>query len=1074
MSQKKYWKSLDELNNTPAYQKVAQDEFNENLPFEEDESLLNIDTTRRDFLKYLGFSTAAVTLAASCKTKVRSVIPYAIKPDDITPGVAQHFASTFVDGPDAMPIVVKSRDGRPIKIEGNKLSKVTNGATSARVQAAVLNLYDTNRLRFPLVGGVKGKEASWQKVDDEVAKAISAGPTAIVSNSISGPSNKKILAAFLAAHPTVQHIAMDHTSYTGILDANEASGKRQIPFYRFDNAQNIVSIGADFLGSWVAPAIFAKQYSKGRKVSAKNPSMSKHFQFEGMMSLTGANADERYVCRASEYGKVALALLDAVNGGNPSTGSEKLDAGLTAAAQALKTGNGLVVCGDNDPSTQTVVNAINSAIGAYGNTIDSSRGFNYSSSDTQLNDLAKNIGKYSTVIFVDVNPAYTYGKEFETALKNVKNKISIADRIDETSIHSDIIIPLSHFLESWGDAETISGQVSFIQPLIAPIFRSRSWQDCLLRWSGSEEDHATAFQNFYKAQAGGIAGFNKLIQEGVQESELVPGGGGAGAGLEQAKAKIQSKKQGSFDLVKYQKVSMGHGGQWSNNPWIQEMADPITRAVWDNYVMMSPKKAKELGAELTGQNEVDPAKKVMEIKTSKGALSLPVMVIPGMHDDVVAVAEGYGRSETVGMAAANLGKNINLIVPAGQNIVAADVTPTGESYELAQIQTHMSYEARPIVREFTLDEFRKDPMALRTERYEKLKPFIYEAPEKASHGAGHGEGHDAGHASEHTEASDHQEDHGHGINNYNKNVTIDNFEQKFRDKGTLYPASMGETPGAKWEMSIDLNSCIGCGACTIACQSENNISVVGKEQVRLMHDMEWIRIDRYFSGNPDDADSIETVFQPMLCQHCDNAPCENVCPVNATNHSTEGLNQMAYNRCIGTRYCANNCPFKVRRFNWRDWNGADSFKGNLFSDGRRDEMNDDLTRMVLNPDVTVRSRGVMEKCSFCVQRLQEGKLEAKKQNRAITDDDVVTACQQSCPTEAIVFGNVNDPKSAIAKLRNEEQKERVYYALEDLHVLPSINYLSKIRNAKTKSSGTLDSGKDAGHASDHEEAEHHG
>ncbi len=1069
MSQKKYWKSLDELHNTEAYQKSAQDEFKESLPFEEDESLLGASASRRDFLKYLGFSTAAVALAASCKTKVRHAIPYAIKPDNITPGVAKYFATTYVDGAEVMPIVVKSRDGRPIKVEGNKTSKITQGATSARVQASVLNLYDTNRLRFPLMGGIDGDEASWQKIDAAVKQAL-AGRTALVTNSISGTHNKQVLSNFLAS-TGAEHIILDHTSYNGILDANETAGKRQIPYYRFDNAKTIVSIGADFLGTWVAPAIFAKQYSKGRKISAANPSMSKHIQIEGMMSMTGSNADERYTCRASEYGKVALALLDSLNGGVPNLGSENLNKGIVKATEELRKGQGLVVCGSNDAATQAVVNAINSAIGAYGTTIDSSRGFSYQGSDAKVQNFIQNIGSYDTVIFVDVNPAYRYGEALNKGLAQVKNSIAIADRPDETTMQCKTIIPLSHFLESWGDAETVSGQTSLMQPLIAPIFRSRTWQDCLLKWSGSTEDHATSFKNYYYGQNGGVTGFNKILQDGVIESaELTPAGGGSTAGLDAARTTIAATKSGKYDIVKYQKVSLGHGGQWSNNPWIQEMPDPITRVVWDNYLMMSPKTAKAHNAELTDINEVNPEKRVVNVKTAKGELNLPVMVVPGMHDQVVAIAEGYGRTKSVGKAAADLGANAFDLFADGKDLAAAELATTPEKYKLAQVQTHMSYEARPIIKEFTLADFRKEPMALRQERYELLKPFIYEKPE-TSHGDGHGDDHAAeGHDQEHD--GGHESGH-HGLHHPNKNVTIENFEEKFRNKGTLYPAEMGETPGAKWEMSIDLNSCIGCGACTIACQSENNVSVVGREQVSLMHDMEWIRIDRYFSGNPDDADSIETVYQPMLCQHCDNAPCENVCPVNATNHSTEGLNQMAYNRCIGTRYCANNCPYKVRRFNWRDWNGGDSFKSNLFTDGRRDEINDELTRMVLNPDVTVRSRGVMEKCSFCVQRLQEGKLNAKKENRPIVDADVQTACQQGCPTDAIVFGNINDPQSAISQLRNKEQKERVYYALEDIHVLPSINYLSKIRNTDKLAGGALGPDYDVDHSGpehiDHEE-----
>jgi molybdopterin-containing oxidoreductase family iron-sulfur binding subunit len=431
-----------------------------------------------------------------------------------------------------------------------------------------------------------------------------------------------------------------------------------------------------------------------------------------------------------------------------------------------------------------------------------------------------------------------------------------------------------------------------------------------------------------------------------------------------------------------------------------------------------------LDAELTGFSEVDTKKRVVTVKAENGyTVNLPVIVVPGMHNDVVAVAVGYGRDKQVGRAAASDetkgGKNAypfmvsnGLTTEHHSNVT---VTKTEEKYDVAVIQTHNSYEARPVVHEYTLAEFTKDPNVLLKERGQEIAEFTHEPWIE--------EGKEA------------------------KEPIIDsNSEEGYRANGTMYPNYPYE--GVKWGMSIDLNTCTGCGACVMGCQAENNVSVVGKSHALLAHEMHWIRIDRYFSGMADDPDTIQTVFQPMLCQHCDNAPCENVCPVSATNHSSEGLNQMAYNRCIGTKYCANNCPYKVRHFNWMDWNGADCFADNLYEDGRRDDMNDDLTRMVLNPDVTVRSRGVMEKCSFCVQRLQDAKLTAKKANRPLKDGEARTACQQACPTDAITFGNVKDKESNIFKLRKQEQTERTFYVLEHIHTLPNVNYLAKIRNTE--------------------------
>jgi molybdopterin-containing oxidoreductase family iron-sulfur binding subunit len=624
--------------------------------------------------------------------------------------------------------------------------------------------------------------------------------------------------------------------------------------------------------------------------------------------------------------------------------------------------------------------------------------------------------------------------------------------MDETAQKCKYVVPDHHFLESWGDAEPKTGYYSLMQPGIAPLFKTRAFQDSLLAWSGSATTYGDYWKQYWSTKLGGQVAFDKALQDGIIEpaGEMPMAGaafaGNAGAAI----AAIQAKKAGAgLEVMVYEKVAIGAGGAWSNNPWLQEMPDPITKATWDNYVCVSPKKAKELGEELTGITEVENKKRVLKVKANGQEISLPMVVVPGMHNDVIAIALGYGRDAKVGRAAANTGKNaFPLVTFNGQTFeynTNATIEKTADVFDVAITQTHHSYEGRAIIHEYTLDEFSKDPKHLIKEREKELGHYAGLPWEE--HGAGHegGEAHGGGHG----EAA-----HGGGHDNALGIAPVpargreaageSAFDKGFRENGTLYPTY--EAPGIHWGMSIDLTACTGCGACVIGCQAENNISVVGKTHVLKSQEMHWLRIDRYFSGMPDDPDTIQTVFQPMLCQHCDNAPCENVCPVSATNHSSEGLNQMAYNRCIGTKYCANNCPYKVRHFNWMDWNGADCFEDNLYEDGRRDDMNDDLTRMVLNPDVTVRSRGVMEKCSFCVQRLQDGKLAAKKEGRPLKDGEVKTACQQACASDCIIFGDVNDPNSEIAKVRFKDQKERVFYVLEQIHTLPNINYLSKIRN----------------------------
>ncbi len=1042
MNKKKYWQGLEELNPTASFENEVANEFKEELPFEDLHSIAEANTSRRDFLKYLGFTTVAATIAASCEMPVRKAIPYAIKPENITPGVPLMYASTFIDGGEALPILVKVRDGRPIKIEGNKDSQFSQGVTNARAQASVLNLYDIARVQHPMIGG---KKSTWKELDAKVAQGLTASAgkqNFIITSTVNSPMGLSAINAF-AQKNGAKHIMFDAVSYSGMLDANLAStGKRALPTYHFENAKTIVSIGADFLGTWINPALFSKQYAMGRNISAKNIAMSKHFQIEGVMSLTGASADERTTCRPSEYGAVVAAIYNEISGTKNSF-KGKLSTLISEAAKELKAsgGKGLLVCGSNDAAVQTLVNAINSSIGAYGNTISTS----VSDNSKQGNDAEMNLfltavknNQVGAVIFYDCNPVqeHSQGAILEKALKNIPLSVSISERMDETANACQAVAASHHFLESWGDAEPASGYYSFIQPTINPLFDTRNWAENFMKWSGDNTDYATAYETYWSGKLGGQTAFDTTVQLGFSEPGAMAISGSASANAASAIAIISAMPKADAskpELVIYEKVSIGRGGAWSNNPWLQEMPDPISKCTWDNYIMISPKRAKDMGAEWTDLKEVIREKHVFKIKTAQGELDLPVLVQPGMHDDVVAVALGYGRVASVGKAANDTGKNAAILLDAKKANVSnyisnIDLSNTGKTYPLAIVQTHFQYEnARPIVHEFTFDEFKKNPRELVKERQHALGHYTHSFEAKEEHGE---------HGAAHGEEKAHGE---HDTNN-------PNFQEDYRNNGTLYDMSIHEAMGLKWGMSIDLNSCTGCGACTIACQAENNISVVGKEQVLKAHEMHWIRIDRYFSGDPYNSDDIQTIFQPMICQHCDNAPCENVCPVNATNHSNEGINQMAYNRCIGTRYCANNCPYKVRRFNWRDWNEADSFGGNVFTDGKRDDINNDITRMVLNPDVTVRSRGVMEKCTFCVQRLQSAKAEAKKGGKVLADGAAQTACQTSCPTNAITFGNVNDKQSAIAKIRNEDQAERVFYSLEEIHTLPSVNYLSKIRN----------------------------
>jgi MoCo/4Fe-4S cofactor protein with predicted Tat translocation signal len=1015
----KYWQSFGEVNDPENQKKLYQDEFQEELPFEgfDDKGLIDAKAPRRDFLKYLGFSTAAATLAASCKIPVRKAVPYANKPENLVPGVPKYYATTYVQDGDVVPVVAKVRDGRPIKIDGNDLS-FTGGGTSARAQASVLDLYDMYRNRFPQQKGKDGKFAelsSYEKADQAIGDAIKAagGTTVLLTSTIVSPSTKEIIAKY----PNLKHVQYDAVSYSGMLLANEASGfGKKLPSYDFGAAKVIVSLGADFLGTWLSPVEFGKGYSKGRKIDEKNPSMSKHYQFEGHLSLTGSNADERYTHRPSETAAVALDLLNEINGTEGNTIADaKLEAGIKKAAADLKAHNGeaLVVCGSNDKNVQVIVNAINNAIGAYGKTIDWGKPVNYRQGiDSEMAQLVADMeaGTVGALLIQGANPVYTYfdADKFKAALTKVKVSVSFNEKMDETTLLCGYSLPNHHYLESWGDAEAKTGSVSFQQPTIYPLFKTRPFQTALLKWAGDASDYETYFKTYWTTKLGSEAAYLKALQDGVVETPVAAGAGSySGGAVAEATSAISSYKKGSgTELILYQKTSIGTGSQ-AGNPWLQELPDPVSKATWDNYALISMAKAKELNIVLDNDYEYYPQKPLISVKIGSKTIELPVLVIPGMNADTIAIAVGYGRNAELGVTAGDVGKNVyQLATFNGTTVdyVVSGVTTTNlnKKYKIAQTQKHNSYEDRKeVVRETTLASFKKHPNVI---------------PD---------------YTNEMTDA-------------YYKNSNED-FRQ-----ATLYPQH--EQPGIKWGMNIDMNACYGCGACVVACHAENNVSVVGKSEVLRYHDMHWLRIDRYFISDEKDPDSLKgVVFQPMMCQHCDNAPCENVCPVAATNHSSEGLNQMTYNRCIGTRYCANNCPFKVRRFNWADYTGADSFPNNRDQqlvgklDNVIEQMNDDLTRMVLNPDVTVRSRGVIEKCSFCVQKLQAAKLDAKKENRMLKDGDAKTACMTACAANAIVFGNTHDKESSITKIR-EENKQRSFHVLEQLHVLPNVTYLAKVRN----------------------------
>ena len=984
----KYFRSLEELKIDTREETDKKPAGDRQSIFEMQQELKKATTaTRRDFLKVFGFTVASAAIASSCEQPVRKAIPLLIQPEEIVPGKASYYASTFFDGIDYCPIIVKVRDGRPIKIEGNKLSSLTQGATNARTQAAILGIYDNARFKEPKA---KGSASSWQEVDEAIVNQLDAikakgGKVVLLTGSVISPSTLQLIDEFLAKYPG-EHITYDVLSASAIREANKKTfGKAFVPSYQFDKAEVIVGFDADFLGSWLNPIEFTKQYSKNRKLTDGQKKMSRHIHLEGAMSITGTNADERIQLHPAQEKETIAALyneLEQLNGsGKAKNISSPVDVQKIAKELYSKRGKALVLAGTNDPESQLMINGINEILNSFGNTILTDVELKLRKGDdaemTRLVD-EMNSGTVDGLFLFDVNPAYDYPQKdnFISGLQKVGLKVALPIYEEETAALVDYICPDHHFLETWNDAEVKTGFYSLGQPTIRPIFNTRASQSSLLKWLGKDTDYRAYVQAYWENNLLAMSDsltfksfWNKKVHDGIFESgrkEEAVAAFDASTALAAQNA-VNAGDANQISLVIFPNVAVGTG-KHANNPWLQELPDPVSKACWDNYIAISPKLANELG--LKDYDTVDVA----------GIGMLPILLQPGHEYKTLSVAMGYGR-EKAGIPATGVGKNVFGQIELFQgnrqfikNNVA--IQKLGGTYEVARTQTHHTMEGRELVRETTLADYKENPISGNEVR-EEIKKHLK----------------------------------------------------------SLYPKRTYD--GFHWGMAVDLNSCTGCNACVVACSVENNVPVVGKDQVLMAREMHWIRIDRYYKG---DENNPEVVRQPVTCQHCDNAPCENVCPVAATTHSNEGLNQMAYNRCIGTRYCNNNCPYKVRRFNFFDYNGADAIKGN-----RQDpaEMTTDLRRLVLNPDVTVRAKGVIEKCSFCVQRIQDKKLQAKNESRQLRDGEVVPACAQACPSEAIVFGNLNDKDSVISK---HFADERNYHLLEELHTLPSVGYLTKVKN----------------------------
>jgi len=1108
----KVWVGVEDLTQNQEFLNSQEAEFPE---FQEQEGN-NEGPSRRDFLKYVGFGIGAASLAG-CEMPVKKVIPYLVKPEEIVPGVATYYASTFVKGSDCLPVLVKTREGRPIKIEGHPES-FTKGGTSARSQASVLDLYDTNRIKS--AGKVKSEEGknkkksysvqemSWGDLDKEIMSKLNNGSQIrIVSHSLMSPTFASVVQQFKNKFPNTKHIQYEPFSTSALLDANaDMFDKRVVPNYRFDVAKCIVSIDCDFLGTWISPVEYSADYVKNRKLGdeqIKNASkeMSVHIQFEGRMSLTGSNADHRVLLKPSEQAAAVKMLYNEVatltnNNGAASSSKfswAKASAAIKNAAKKLveNKGKALVVCGINDVNIQKAVNGINEMLSSYGNTI-LWEGYSKqrNDSDKAIEELTNELGNIDALIVLDANPSFdipgiaaTFAKGLEAMSKAGKVTVSLSGSIDETTANCTYVAPNHNYLESWGDVNPKQGQYYLIQPTIRPLFKTRAAGETLLAWAGIKVEgdqpyyeYLKAFwkKNFFSIQSKyqtQQSFWENVLHDGVFKTSSEPNSFAlpvfASAMTTETKEnqkeakkeekkpeiKIEEKKPvtktddkdltkaaatgvlakaaaavaslgeatgDAWELVMYETINMG-SGQYANNPWLQEMSDPIMRTTWDNFISIpiewdGDNNYKTPFGELTDGD-------IVELKINGTSYKLPVIRQFGQHKKVVAIGLGYGRS-IAGKAGSLVGKNL---FPEAKSfnyssLKISDVKKVGRDAQFAPVQIHHTYGLKNKTKQGNVINVDEQVLGHRGFQGSLTNRSVFFQSTAAE------------------------------LEKGVESLKEKRKEYQYLNSKGLYP-TREEVYGMAhwWAMSIDLNACTGCGACTIACMAENNVPVVGKFEVSKAHDMAWLRIDRYYYG---DEETPNTAYMPMMCQHCDNAPCENVCPVAATNHSSEGLNQMTYNRCIGTRYCANNCPYKVRRFNWLDYTSADLFPANEVDLNRgmdNDEyytyMTDNLTRMVLNPDVTVRSRGVIEKCSFCVQRLQEGKLTAKVEGRRLKDGDVKVACQSACPTGAIVFGDRNDNGSQVSLWMSSK---RGYLALEEVNVRSSVTYLMKVTNKDAK------------------------
>jgi MoCo/4Fe-4S cofactor protein with predicted Tat translocation signal len=1001
---KQYWRTLEELAGDPQFEELLHREFPRQAPSEWDDSV-----DRRDFLKLMAASLAFAGLSGCGRTPEQFVVPYVKQPEGMVLGKPQFYATVMPFGADAIGLLVESHEGRPTKIEGNPDHPSSLGATNVFAQASLLNLYDPDRAQTVTKFG---EIQTWAAFLDS-AQAIAAETKGtngtgfrILTGIITSPTLAAQIQSLLTLFPQAKWHQWEPAVGDGTREgAKLAFGSYLNTVYHPERADVILSLDSDFLGSGPGHIRYAREFSRRRKLNGPNDAMNRLYVVEPTPSVTGATADHRLPLRASDVNLFARALAAKLGLGGSAAVPPDAEKWLDAVVKDLQKHKGasLVVAGEQQPAeVHALAHAINAALANVGTTLYytapvEAQPVNHLES---LRQLCADIqaGKVETLLILGVNPVYTAPHDFDfasligfdrkTKQKKIKNTIHVSPHFDETSELCDWHVAESHYLETWGDARAFDGTLSVIQPLIAPLYHTHSAREALaafgdkpgvsdydvLRDGLKTANPSADFEKFWR----------KTLNDGLVAGSTFPP---VNAGLKFSVSSLATAKATPANDIEFifRPDPCVYDGRFANNGWLQELPKPVTKLTWDNAALISPKTAEDLklahNVAWRGGEHGKIYSNVIDIALSNSKVTAAAWRVPGQADGVVVLPLGYGRKKA-GYTGTN--KGFNAYAVRASDALWATYAPTsaikktGDDYPLACTQYHFSMEGRQILATGTLEEFRKNPNF----------------------------------ANEHAEAPP-------------KELSLYKGEAEFpydRDK---------------WAMAIDLNKCNGCNACVVACQSENNIPVVGKDQVMRGREMHWIRIDRYYekaksatndpSSYDDSLFNPPTFFQPVPCQQCENAPCEQVCPVGATAHSAEGLNDMTYNRCIGTRYCSNNCPYKVRRFNFL-----------RFQDWETPQL-----KLLRNPEVTVRSRGVMEKCTYCVQRINNARIESEKTNAPIRDGAIVTACEQACPTEAIVFGNANDKESRVAKLKAQQ---RNYSLLGELNARPRTTYLAAVRN----------------------------